>query len=133
MKNWQTTLIGAIGAISIALAPYFQSGQLPDGKTLVTAIIVALLGLAAKDARQTPPPPTSKTIPLIGIGLLFATLLGLSGCANGQYVGPSVGISAGYDGISIGFTVYGQNPVIAASISGSSPKLSGTAALVATP
>ena len=35
----------------------------------------------------------------------------LTGCAGGRYIGPSIGISGGYEGATVGVTLYGENPV----------------------
>ncbi len=44
---------------------------------------------------------------------LFAlfTTIALAGCQAGRYIGPSLGISCGYEGAAIGVTLYGENPV----------------------
>jgi len=49
MKNWKTTLIGAIGAVASVVLPLVQSGAVTvkDG---VIAGVMALLGFFAKDA-----------------------------------------------------------------------------------
>lgn len=52
MKNWKTTLAGFIGAIAIALQSVFATGVV-DGKTAVTAAVVAGLGFLAKDFNVT--------------------------------------------------------------------------------
>lgn len=52
MKNYKTTIIGALGAIWIAIQPIITTGTFDlgkDWKNLVGAAIVAGLGFAAKD------------------------------------------------------------------------------------
>ena len=43
--------------------------------------------------------------------ILILAAVALSACQNGQYVGPSIGISGGFNGATIGVTLYGKNPV----------------------
>ena len=45
------------------------------------------------------------------IGIAGLMIFGLSGCQNGRYVGPSIGLSGGYQGVTVGVTLYGENPV----------------------
>jgi hypothetical protein len=52
MKNWKTTLAGFIGAIALSLQSLFATGAV-DGKTAMTAVIVAGLGFLAKDFNVT--------------------------------------------------------------------------------
>lgn len=52
MKNWITTLVGALGAGLIALVPYLQTGEFST-QSLITAFIVAALGVASKDFNKT--------------------------------------------------------------------------------
>lgn len=46
------------------------------------------------------------------LALLFIIPL-LTSCQNGKYVGPSIGVAGGYEGASLGITLYGENPVSA--------------------
>ena len=43
--------------------------------------------------------------------LIILAAASLSACQNGQYVGPSIGISGGFNGATIGVTLYGKNPI----------------------
>lgn len=52
MKNWKTTLIGAIGAVFTVVWPLLQTGSV-DIKDAVSAGVLALLGYLAKDAGIT--------------------------------------------------------------------------------
>jgi len=52
MKNWKTTVAGLVGAIALALQAELSTGTI-DGKTIVTAVIVAALGFLAKDFNVT--------------------------------------------------------------------------------
>lgn len=52
MKNWKTTLAGAIGAAALALQSLFATGTV-DLKTGITAAIVAAFGFLAKDFNVT--------------------------------------------------------------------------------
>lgn len=52
MRNWKTTIIGAIGAVFTVVWPYFQTGNV-DIKDAVSAGVLALLGYLAKDAGVT--------------------------------------------------------------------------------
>lgn len=52
MKNWKTTIIGAIGAVFTVVWPLFQTGNV-DIKDVVSAGVLALLGYLAKDAGVT--------------------------------------------------------------------------------
>jgi len=49
MKNWRTTIIGAIGAAFIAIQPLIETGVI-DWKAVAIAALVALFGYLAKDA-----------------------------------------------------------------------------------
>lgn len=49
MKNWKTTLIGAIGATVQVVLPLLSSGTI-SFKEIATAAALALLGFFAKDA-----------------------------------------------------------------------------------
>ena len=51
MKNWKTTIIGLFGAAVQIAVPMLQSGV--DVKDIVTAVIIGLLGIFAKDAGVT--------------------------------------------------------------------------------
>ena len=51
MKNWKTTVVGLLGAaVQIAL-PLIQGGL--GVKEIVTAVVIGLLGILAKDAGVT--------------------------------------------------------------------------------
>lgn len=52
MKNWKTTVVGAVGAAALALQSLFATGEV-DAKTALTAAIVAILGFLAKDFNVT--------------------------------------------------------------------------------
>ena len=52
---------------------------------------------------------------LILLGLVAFTL---AACANGKYVGPSIGASVGFNGMSVGVTLYGENPVTKPQVTG---------------
>lgn len=52
MKNWKTTLIGAIGAIFTVVWPLIQTGGV-EIKDIGAAAVLALLGYLAKDAGVT--------------------------------------------------------------------------------
>lgn len=41
--------------------------------------------------------------------LLLIPLL-LTSCAQGRYIGPSIGLKTGFMGAEVGFTIYGDNP-----------------------
>ncbi|MGC3991618.1 MAG: hypothetical protein QM796_18405 [Chthoniobacteraceae bacterium] len=47
--------------------------------------------------------------------ILILPLLLLTACAGGRYVGPSLGVSVGYNGIAVGVTLYGNNAVAQAT------------------
>ena len=49
MKNWKTTIAGAIGAAAITLQSLYANGDI-DLKTAAMAVAVAILGYFAKDA-----------------------------------------------------------------------------------
>lgn len=49
MKNWKTTLFGAISAAAIAAQSVYATGGV-DLKTALTAIAVAVFGYLVKDA-----------------------------------------------------------------------------------
>jgi len=48
MKNWKTTLVGAILALFVAVQPIMETGAV-DWKKIVIACGVALFGYLAKD------------------------------------------------------------------------------------
>jgi len=52
MKNWRTTLVGAIGAVFIAVQPIIETGLI-DWKAVGIAALVALFSYLAKDAGVT--------------------------------------------------------------------------------
>jgi hypothetical protein len=52
MKNWKTTLFGALLAIAVALQPLLTTGSL-DWKAIVIAALIAAIGYFAKDAGVT--------------------------------------------------------------------------------
>ncbi len=52
MKNWRTTLIGLGGAVATMAGQLLTAGNL-DSKTWVNSIVLALLGVFAKDAGVT--------------------------------------------------------------------------------
>gem|GEM_PF-3144198 len=47
-KNWKTTITGLIGAISVALIPVI-SGQGFQSEAIITATVLAILGVLARD------------------------------------------------------------------------------------
>ena len=52
MKNWKTTAAGLIGAIALTLQDLFATGNV-DGKTIVSAIVIAAIGYLSKDFNVT--------------------------------------------------------------------------------
>jgi hypothetical protein len=52
MKNWKTTLVGAILAVVIAVQPIIATGSI-DWKAVALAALIAVLGYVAKDAGVT--------------------------------------------------------------------------------
>ena len=52
MKNWKTTLLGAIAAAFIAIQPLISTGEV-DWKSVGIAAVVALFGYLTKDAGVT--------------------------------------------------------------------------------
>lgn len=52
MKNWKTTLFGALGAAAIAGQSIYANGNV-DLKTAAIAIAVAIFGYIVKDAGVT--------------------------------------------------------------------------------
>jgi hypothetical protein len=56
MKNWKTTVAGAIAAVAVAITTVVQQGaSLADWKTWITPVAIALLGYLAGD--KTPKKP----------------------------------------------------------------------------
>jgi len=54
MKNWRTTLLGAVGAAISAITLYTQSGgNLGDWKLYVFPALIAAFGYLSKDAGVT--------------------------------------------------------------------------------
>lgn len=54
MKNWKTTLLGAVAAATVAISTYASNGgDLADWKLWVGTIVTALFGYFAKDANVT--------------------------------------------------------------------------------
>lgn len=49
MKNWKTTLVGALSAVASVVVPLIQSGSV-NVVNLILAGSLALLGYFAKDA-----------------------------------------------------------------------------------
>lgn len=58
-------------------------------------------------------------------GMVFACHF-LTGCSNGQYTGPRFNLQAGYDGVSMGITVFGTNSPLKPSSSPSPSPSSST-------
>ena len=51
MKNWKTTLLGAVGSAISAITLYAQSGgDLGDWKLYVVPAVIAAFGFVSKDA-----------------------------------------------------------------------------------
>ena len=50
--SWLTTLVGCIGAVATAVLPLLKTGTV-DANTLITSIVLALLGIFAKDYNVT--------------------------------------------------------------------------------
>lgn len=48
MKNWKTTLVGAVAGGLVAIQPLLTTGSI-DGKALLTGFALAFFGLVAKD------------------------------------------------------------------------------------
>lgn len=55
MKNYRTTLIGAILAAIVAIQPYLETGEV-EWKQLSLAGLIALLSYVAKDAKVSGTP-----------------------------------------------------------------------------
>ena len=54
MKNWQTTLIGAVLAGAVALQSYLQNGDLAvTDPQVIVAVLIAVLSFVMRDASQT--------------------------------------------------------------------------------
>jgi hypothetical protein len=53
MRNWQTTIIGAVLAASVALNDFLLLGKdLTDWKSWIVPVLIAVFGYVAKDAKQ---------------------------------------------------------------------------------
>lgn len=52
MKNWKTTLIGALLAGAVAIQPLFEEGSY-DYKKLIYAGLIAIFGYVSKDWNVT--------------------------------------------------------------------------------
>lgn len=52
MKNWKTTLAGALGGSIIAIQPLLSTGEV-DIKALITGFVVAFIGFVSKDFNVT--------------------------------------------------------------------------------
>ena len=52
MKNWKTTLAGVVGAVVTVAVSLYQTGTV-DVQTWITAIVMAALGVIAKDSNVT--------------------------------------------------------------------------------
>ena len=48
MKNWKTTVLGAVAAGIVAIQPIVATGEV-DYKALVYAFLIAAFGVVAKD------------------------------------------------------------------------------------
>ena len=59
MKNWKTTLIGAIMAVVVAVYPIVETGNI-DWKSVGMAALIAALGFFAKDFDKTGIPNVKK-------------------------------------------------------------------------
>lgn len=49
------------------------------------------------------------------ISLIIVLLMALvlcTGCVNGRYQGPSIAITGGYQGATVGITLFGENPLL---------------------
>jgi hypothetical protein len=65
MKNWKTTLVGAIAAVGLCVFQMIQTGNV-DPKTLITAAAIGLGLYLAKDKDLPIPPIIQQAIPLVG-------------------------------------------------------------------
>ena len=54
MNSWKTTLTGVLGAVALVVGNLLQSGTV-DPKTIIIAVIVAALGVLAKDFNVSGP------------------------------------------------------------------------------
>ena len=52
MKNWKTTILGFVGAISVAVYPIIQTGEI-NWKAVGAAALIAAFGYFAKDSNVT--------------------------------------------------------------------------------
>lgn len=52
MKNWRTTVLGAIAAAFVAIQPLIATGEV-DWKAVGIAALIALFGYLSKDAGVT--------------------------------------------------------------------------------
>ena len=137
LANWKTSLLGILlilGSLINAGIEYLKTGSLSLGTLQATgAAFTGGMGLLhSADANPTPPPPVGK---LVAIALIGFTIGGLAACAVDpvtgarRYVGPSVGVSAGYNGVSAGFTLYGDAVPYGASVKSGSTSVAIGAAL----
>ena len=71
MKNWKTTLAGALAAAGAAIMLIIQQGHdITDWKTWILPAALALLGYLAKDGA---PAEAAKLLVLAGCGLSFSS------------------------------------------------------------
>lgn len=128
MNNWKTILLNLLqlaGILATALvvpSPDTAAilAMLPDaaaehigkiGLALIAAKpTINIIGDFLDNGKLDKSWPPTKT-PLVILALCLAA--GFTGCAtdaNGakKYVGPSFGVSAGYQGITVGFQLYGE-------------------------
>jgi uncharacterized protein YcfJ len=54
MKNWKTTIIGALSGAALVGLQLYQTGT-TDLKTIITAVGIAFVGFLAKDAGGSTP------------------------------------------------------------------------------
>jgi hypothetical protein len=52
MKSWKTTLVGAIGAVAVAVYPLITTGHI-DWRNVGLAALIAIFGFIAKDSNVT--------------------------------------------------------------------------------
>ena len=52
MQSWKTTITGVIGAIALVVGNLLQAGTV-DPRTIIIAVIVAVMGVLAKDFNVT--------------------------------------------------------------------------------
>ena len=53
-RSWRTTLIGILGAITMASVPFLQQDSFDitkDWKYMVAAVLIAVYGVVSKDAK----------------------------------------------------------------------------------